>query len=58
MFLADYKLIREPLLLTTEAHSSINAPSRKRDVHRFRVAFFGVPAVGWVLFWRSKKKEE
>jgi len=73
--------IREPLLFTTVAHSSINAPSRKRDVHRFRVAcsfpktvypdeggtmyiparrrlgfrvaFFGVPAAGWVLFWRS-----
>jgi hypothetical protein len=45
--------IREPLLFTTVAHSSINAPSRKRDVHRFRVAFFGVAAAGWVLFWRS-----
>jgi hypothetical protein len=33
--------IREPLLFTTVAHRLIDAPSRKRDVHRFRVAFLG-----------------
>jgi hypothetical protein len=44
--------IREPLLFTTVAHSSIEAPSRKRDVCpcQTQAGFSGR------LFWRARRR--